>query len=562
LRAITYEYNEFSADNIGVEGGPGMWTFGQTVSTNKFMLKANVFAGTGSSIQDFGHSQRFTLVNAPEYLRKQGDMAISYVQKRIYFIPYSTAHITGGTDSDAQVLNVSLPAPASIVEGDPDPNKVGSTYEAPLIIQERPGFQLENVDFSCCAGEGLYLLHVGVENSTTDKMVIKNCTFSNMGLVGLSIRHCWNTITRECSFQNIQGRAYNYAQAHKDYSNFLETYKSHRIQENLGHYLWNCTFDRTGMLHPTMFATRISQKPCGFVAAGNSYSHVSGSALMFSGTQGWIQDNTFSHCSQDVAEFGVVYTGRSISNFGNRIYFNTFSNCNHGSDFGSNQFDQLLSGIMLDDNCANVDVGGNDFQAIGSGSEIHALQVNGGSFNRFIFNKFPSQTSMPYVLVGWLATNGIGSDGTYLTGSSLYQLLDDVYPIPTASTDDWKYNSSQFTDVFTDFAGFNGSTGHVYYGDDLVNPTGEPARYTIVNGVHKWRSDYFWTTPKKSEWFVEKAGSWCLRMRGNQFFWNSELEGNGSSLSTRLQGDVVNSGMEFGEPELWQWQPPELTPPQ
>jgi len=195
-----FPINEYTAYNAAVRSlEPTSDGLRVKLAENLFTL----FQSAGAPTQRFNMSQRFALINAPEFLQRPGDMVISYSRKRIYFIPYSTTGISTTADDNAQVLNISLATPILKTM----PKDQWTVYSAPLMVQQRPGFTLENVDFSTCAGCGISISGVSDDHLQTPGMTLSNCRFTSIGLVGVESRDSWATSMLGTEFSNIDGSA-------------------------------------------------------------------------------------------------------------------------------------------------------------------------------------------------------------------------------------------------------------------------------------------------------------------------------------------------------------------
>lgn len=524
LRAIIYPINEFIAYNAGVR------SVQSTANGLQVRLADNVFAlfqSAGAPTQRFDQSQRFALINAPEFLQRPGDMVISYSRRRIYFIPYSTTGISAGVDDNAQVLNVSVATPISKTI----PKDQWRVYAAPLMVHQRPGFTLENVDFSTCAGCAISIGGVSDDHLTTAGMTLSNCRFTSIGLVGVESRDSWATSMLGSEFSNIDGVAISIrTESYTDPTNRELSYRAHYSQLGLNDMIIGCNIRSTGRLHPSLPAVMLALKPCAVSIMGNTFSDTSGIAISGTGTRHQISSNSFVRCSADVAEAGVVTFPGSITNLGNVITRNGFYNCKKCPEFGRTQFDPFLAGVMLDDGASGVTVSYNNFRT----TEI-PVYMNGGMFNRIEHNRYtdmgPTDTSQTKpILQGYTTLRGLsGVAGGAVVGSPTGTLVSDTYLV---SDSNGPFGGLTWTNNFSQFGSFANTTD--YFGPELS----DPAAMTWTKGVPRWNYDYwFGNTARRDKWFFwYKNSMWAVRSRGNRFIYSAAEAG--ANAPDRFNGHV------------------------
>lgn len=312
LRVVTFHQNEYYAINSGVVSGPirafdeaGAMTAGFRLATNPF----SVFTGPKSN---FREGQRFAFLNAPEYVRNPGDMVVSYDRKRIYFIPFLQTNIsTGELGNMAQVLNVSMPSAATLNSD----QTAKTTFSAPLIIKEKPGFRLNNVTFSTSSGEGLRVERTALQPNQAWDMYLNNCTFTATGTNGLYIAKTPATKVLNCNFKENEGRAYSYWQTATGVPS-AQVYDDYRVQAESGNVVRYSSFQKNGRLHPSVPNLSIYHKPSQFWLVNNTFTDLPAIGAHFTGTKTYINTNTFTRVGTDVAEAGVLYTGRTLAGLG------------------------------------------------------------------------------------------------------------------------------------------------------------------------------------------------------------------------------------------------------
>lgn len=562
LRVATFHTKEYFSVDSGVIYGP-VPTRTNPASTNAtFTTSHNLFSffpddaasNNNQPSTEFNNEQRFALYNAPEYVRNPGDMVIAYGRKRIYFIPFSQGDINTAENSDlgnrAQVLNIGLPTvnPSS-------PAASPTTFSAPLIVEARQGFRMNNVTFSTCSGDGLRIINPSLQSgtpSTGADMYLNNCKFTATGTSGLVLRHTPATKVINCTFSDNEGRAFTYYQASSPFS-YATTYEDFRVQNNKGNVIKGCSFLRNGRTYPSVPTVALYDKPSQFWLDGNTFTDNPAVNIHFTGTRVYTMNNTFTRGGTDVGESGVVYTGRSLSNLGCQIYQNTFVDCVRGTDWGfphsgsepPRVFYQELACVMLDDAAGGVAVNFNDFSqsenqyAPNPVSTLnYPIVMNGGSYNLFVENVFPSGTDS--VFRGFQTVSKIEVDGNtgFLKGNLVEQIAKDFYPIPDGTS--WQFDAASWTTPFATSAGF-GVTSSNYYGADWVGSSGN-SPYTWVTGtpnVPRLREAYWFTdAARKARWFVPMNGSpgkHFLKSQENHVFVGF---GNATALALRVEGHI------------------------
>lgn len=559
LRAVLYPRSEYYAINAGIVGGPE--PTGEEISNGeeKFWLDGNIFPwfktggpiGTPEETTSWNKHQRFALLNAPEYVRNPGDMVISYDRKRIYFIPFSQNNIgTGDMGSNAQVLNVSLPA-ASSFEGDVPK----ATYSAPLIISGKPGFRMNNVEFSTCAGEGLRVEEASVASGNSHDMYFSQCKFINTGVAGLFVRRTGATKIIGCSFSGNDGRSLAYWENSRPLVE-ATTYARYQFQNNAENVVAECSFGQNGFLHPSVPNVALYHKPAQFWLKGNTFFANSGISIHFGGTKVYVWDNLFNKCGSDVAEVGVVYTGRSLSNLGCDIVDNSFTDCTKGLEWGLNTtspFDQRLGCVMLDDASSGVMIRKNDFSSsenLLTSTENIPLVINGGLFNYIWHNKFPNNQDVAFYGAQTIRNIEVKTEGSLsvFTAPGWDQIGADFLPIPdpvSGPAVSWQFNATPWTSAYTNADPFYNPSGSNYYGAEWM-VSGGNVPYTWITDAQGNRKIRllapYWhvNTTIRDKWFKEDTnnpGKWLLNFRGNRVIFDPAASGN-SNLATRISGNI------------------------
>lgn len=545
LRVVSFPEHEYTSMNTGVYVGPGYVVpngSGYTLAPKTFILAGNPFSTSASNPQ-FVYQQRFELMNAPEYLRNPGDMVISYTRHRIYFIPYSQEHISNTADEWAQVLNVSLPETATV---DPASQNPSSVYDSPLLIDTTGGFRLQNVDFDACSGSSLRLKRVGAGG--TRGMIVDNCGFLNGGISGLRLERCYDSRTVGCTFDHIQGIGYRYTQAVSGEGPEV-TFADYREQNDQDHWIFGCTFNKTATMHPAMPAVTLNNRPNHVTIAQTAFTDVSGPAITYSGTNTQILGNTFTRCMPDLAEMGVIYTGRSLTYLGGIIGSNGFTNCSKGSDFGASSnsaFYTEHSCVMLDDAASGAWISSNTFgQMIPYGgtqapTKEYPMQINGGLFNLVDHNTYPNDGTK--IIIGAATVNGFKpGTGAYVVDSSgssdcpWADLLAGSYCIPGQAT--WLFGTSPWADNFSTTGAFPTESDYVTYGQDIAGTAGDPAFAWLSGNKIGDLKSYWFASARATRWFAPILGTdlYKLKMSGN-------VLSHATDVSARLDGEAATSG--------------------
>ncbi|MBL8088530.1 MAG: right-handed parallel beta-helix repeat-containing protein [Chthonomonas sp.] len=546
LRIVCFPQHEYTSVNVGVVKGPG-----QLVGVKQdFALSGDPFSPTGN-IQFFNQNQRFTLMNAPEYVRQPGDMVISYARHRVYFLPYSYDHISPTPDASAQVLNLSLPDISNPAAAPPD----RKAYDAPLWFWNCDGVHLQDIDFEACAGAGLILTRVGatIGSATTRGMVVENCRFLNGGLTGLRLERCYQSRTLGCSFDHIQGIAYRSTQKISEEPP-SRTYEDFRTLHDQNNWIYGCTFTHIGTMHPSLAAIQMLHRPSHTIITQSVFEDISGPVMVLTGVSTHIHANTFNRCSPDVAESGVIYQGKSLTALGLKVSQNTFTNCAKGAEFGAaadSSFYRHHSCVMLDDGMSGAEIAGNTFgplvpvgQTFGADPEEYPMQINGGQFNLIDRNEFPNPVP-DFIVHGDATVRGFfpGAANSYIESASggtstattndFIQLLANSFCVPHPESVAYVFHTTPWTTKFGVASGpFSGGS---YYGADLQ----AAGVVSDANGLRALSAFWFDGGDRQSRWFTllnpaNAAAGYKLRMRGNR------INGPVNFLS-RMHGEAGNA---------------------
>lgn len=278
---------------------------------------------------------RWYAYNIPEEIDEAGEYYIDRIAGILYFY---------APDEDIKNLEVSV-------------------FEKPFVVlKESSEISIENVAFECSRG-------MAVEIESAENCLLKNCTFTNLGLFAVRIddlkdgaigKHnglsgCTISETGDGGVQLFGGNRLSLDSA----ANFVE----------------NCRICDYNRITKTYCAgVKIS-------GVGNRISHCEiyrapHNAILLSGNDHLIEYNDIHDVCQSTEDAGALYYGRNPSERGHTVRFNYFHEI--GSDLPH------VSAVYHDDGACGMTVFGNIFYKAGN----WASQIGGGSDNPYINNIF------------------------------------------------------------------------------------------------------------------------------------------------------------------------------
>lgn len=373
LRCLIFPYNDWRPLNAAVQD--------INVVNHTISLKPNLFASAwnsynSSSTTTFSNQQRFVLLNAPEFLANPGDMVVNYDLKRIYFIPF----VTPPTSGPEHFLNVSVPKTT-----DASNNYI---FRAPLSLKNVKNTKFEGFDVETCMGEGVYVANSDDSTIGTNDVSAQftGCEFRNIGGASFSGRSTTQLRVTGCNFRHGLSRHFKYTEWPEG-ADEPNRFKAQVNMTKKGNLLDQNFFETNGLISPYSPVVELTFKTSGFTIKLNDFIGSPGQAIRLFGSQINTLWNYFYRSMTEITEFGVVYTGNTLVDQGNKIYQNLFKKIYRCSDIptrgtGLKQYDDSVSCVMIDDGACGQEVRGNHFYY------CHGkIQSNGGRYNLFVYNK-------------------------------------------------------------------------------------------------------------------------------------------------------------------------------
>lgn len=308
---------------------------------------------------------RWFVYNVLEELDKPGEYYIDRKNGKLYFYP----------SEQIQILEISV-------------------LEKPLIsIKGASNIQLEGLSFECSRGIGVYM-------ECANNILISNCTFRNLGIVGV----CMGKGIKP--FKDLVHEGIG-----KPASEIIGSYLQHIyldpvLNREAGHNngVVNCTIYNTGAggvhlsggdrltlepgnnyvenctIHDFNRIEKSYRAGIDISGVGNRISHCDifsapSMAILLHGNNHLIEYNEIHHVCQEVHDQGALYYGRDPSERGHKVYYNFFHHLNNT---------YKTSAIYHDDGACGMEVFGNIFYKPG---KIPVL-IGGGMDNPYTNNIF------------------------------------------------------------------------------------------------------------------------------------------------------------------------------
>lgn len=316
---------------------------------------ANILTMTTApySVSDL-QSHKIKLFNAPEFLSQRGEYYISWQYGRLYFIPWENESI--------ERLSVSTPAgewagtnrAAAIFD------LTGSKTQALTFTQDRYN-QIEGFTFEACYNTPIRLGRnckakrikvngarwLGVVSENPHAIEIDSCEFNDMWRGAISTTFGAQLTSSSNQTCTINGYDSNGYQPSKNKSfTFFNGWLDNSYS---GVTISNNTIQRSGIVWHAWTACRINANNVS--VTGNTFTYLTHQAIAVGAEcSATIYRNTFDYCCQSLTEGGVIYGGRSWTQYA-KIYENLFKNVRR---VRSGSGEDYLTAIMWDDMAAGL----------------------------------------------------------------------------------------------------------------------------------------------------------------------------------------------------------------
>jgi len=327
-----------------------------------------VFKTKQPSLYGFGTGKKFSryyIYNVLEEVDQPGEYYIDRENEKLYFYPID------------KIMKIEL-----------------SVLEKPMVsLLGASNVSFNGITFECSRGMGIYM-------ERTENDIIKNCTFKNLGIVGVCMGKGivpFKNLMHEGEGEPASGIIGSYLQ---------HVYKDILFDREAGHNngVVNCTIYNTGAggIHLSG-GSRITLEPgrnyvenctihdfnrieksyraaIDISGVGNRISHCEiynapSMAILMRGNDHLFEYNEIHHVCQEVHDQGAIYYGRDPSERGHKVYYNFFHHLNTI---------RATSAVYHDDGACGMEVFGNIFYKPG---RIPVL-IGGGMDNPYTNNIF------------------------------------------------------------------------------------------------------------------------------------------------------------------------------
>ncbi|MCK0157050.1 right-handed parallel beta-helix repeat-containing protein [Cellulophaga sp. F20128] len=327
-----------------------------------------VFKTKGPSMYGFGSGlkfQRWYVYNILEEVDEPGEYYIDRTTKKLYFYP----------SEDIKVLELSV-------------------LEKPLVsIKGASNIELSGLQFECSRGMGVYM-------ERTQNNRIQDCTFKNLGIVGVSIGK------GIAPFKNLSHEGDGVAVSDKIGSYLQHVYANPVFNREAGNNngVINCTIYNTGAggihlsggdrltlepgnnyventtIHDFNRLEKSYRAGIDISGVGNRISNCEvynapSMAILMRGNDHLFEYNEIHNVCQEVHDQGALYYGRDPSERGHIVRYNYFHHLNSP---------HATSAVYHDDGACGMEVYGNIFYKPGN---IPVL-IGGGQDNPYTNNIF------------------------------------------------------------------------------------------------------------------------------------------------------------------------------
>lgn len=337
--------------------------------------------------------QRFTLMNAPEFLDEPGEMVFNPSNGRIYFVCPNMSGTTLPDTEANKLIEVAWPTGPDASTNWGMPITIGDD-----TVDTTRQLTIENVMVGTGRGVGVKVDRMnGV--SLSNPVYFYHCKFRNQGFQGLSLSRCRNVKIKECEFEDgLRGHlkidagrdfTHEYNHANAPSIDAVRTLTSDNIQ------VYSCIFATGGVMWPYNGVLEMTGWNIGTRVYGCYFSDLSGIAVRIHGAQNIVEGNTFEDCVKDVTDYGAIYVGRSLVQIGNVIHQNLIQGVKWRGRATQERVDGSLEddvcGIYCDDYICGTSVTFNDLIDCQTG-----IESNGGRFNLFRRNHFDTSVEYPF----------------------------------------------------------------------------------------------------------------------------------------------------------------------
>lgn len=386
-RVASIEREQYSE---GPVGGP-LVTTTRNVTVN--FLQNPFSAKTGGDATLPNKKQRFSLMNAPEFLDEPGEMVFNPSNGRIYFVCPNMSGTTLPDTEANKLIEVAWPTGPNDTTNWGMPITIGSN-SADQVRQ----LTIENIMVGTGRGVGIQVERMaGESNSLPIKFY--HCKFRNQGFQGLSLKRCKKVRIEECEFEDGL-RGHLKIDAGRDFTTAYNATSSPPINDviNLtsdGVVVKDCLFRTGGVMWPYNGALEMTGWNIGTRVLSSTFADLSGIAIRINGALNVVDQNTITDCVKDITDYGAVYLGRSLVQLGNHIGQNLIQGIKWRGrptqERVAGSLEDDVCGVYCDDYICGTLVRWNNFSDCES-----AIISNGGRFNVFDRNCFQDSVVYPF----------------------------------------------------------------------------------------------------------------------------------------------------------------------
>ena len=357
-----------SHDDILISGYFGQGWAEDAVELMEIDTVNNIFKTKQPSLYGFASGKKFSrwyVYNILEEIDEPGEYYLDRKNGKLYFYPMENVH------------SIEL-----------------SMLEKPLVsIKRASNIQFRGLTFECSRGIGVYMEH-------TNNNLIVNCTFKNLGIVGVCMGKGIEPFKDLCH-ENLGKPASELIGSYLQH-----TYSDPVFNRDAGHSngVINCEIYDTGAegihlsggdrltlepgnnyvenckIHDFNRIEKSYRAGIDISGVGNRISHCElynapSMAILLHGNNHLIEYNEIHHVCRDVHDQGALYYGRDPSERGHLVRYNFFHHLNSI---------HTTSAVYHDDGACGMEVFGNVFYKPG---EVPAL-IGGGMDNPYTNNIF------------------------------------------------------------------------------------------------------------------------------------------------------------------------------
>lgn len=349
--------NGFSDDNLKVEAFDKQNKILRTVHPHTY----GVFSNKDKSTWDLAHARQlrgYYVYNLLEEIDLPGEYYLDRENGKLYLWPPSSLE------------NATI--------------ELSQLTEPFFVFYNTSGISLSGIDFECSRGMGIFM-------DDADNVQIRNCTFRNVSLLGISVGESYSSvklppIKKRVVNPQIQNSNIRIANCKIYETGSGGIYLEGGDRKNLTSancVISNCEFYDYCKMRKTGVAA-IAMK-----GVGNTVSHcyihdAPHMAIQFWGNNHLIEYNHIQNVCTNTSDAGAIYTGRDPSAQGTIIRNNFFDSVI--------QSENLVCAVYLDDGNCGISITDNIFYRCGNperrGSGFGAFHINGGYGNYMENNVF------------------------------------------------------------------------------------------------------------------------------------------------------------------------------